>query len=296
MTAEEFEQRVVAWAQGRDDVTALILAGSRAQIGAKTDDWADWDFHLITPAPSRFRSTAWLEGIAPNWCAHAAITPRGVWKVSAVFAGGWEVDFIPLAGWQMRLVYWAMRRPKWHRFMPAKLHRGIHETRAFMLGNGWRMLKGGPKWSERLDALSVEWPVPGMTAVRFQELQAEFWPRAVWLMKKIARGENRSAVLWLAKLNLEVVYPLLQEEARLQGRVPRPEARKAEQWLNDKRLAQTDFAAVPEPQQLADSLLGLMDLFKDVSRSVAAHLNYLQYDATKVETWLRRQLAKLAAG
>lgn len=206
------------------------------------------------------------------------------------------MDFVPLAGWQMRLVYWAMRRPKWRRFMPAKLRRGIHETRAFMLGNGWRMIKGGPQWSERLGSLSVEWPVPGMTAVRFQELQAEFWPRAVWLVKKIARGENRSAVLWLAKLNLEVVYPLLQEEARLQGRVPRPEARKAEQWLDEKRLVQTVFAAGPEPQQLAGSLLGLMGLFKDVSRSVAARLNYRLSDTSELEEWLKGELAKRQVG
>lgn len=296
MTAEEFEHRVATWVQGRADVSALILAGSRSQKTATTDDWADWDFHLITPDPSRFRSTAWLDEIAPCWCAHAAVTPRGVWKVSAVFAEGWEVDFVPLAEWQMKLVYWVMRRPKWHRFMPTKLRHGIHETRAFMLGNGWRLLKGGSEWTERLSALSVEWPVPGMTAVRFQELQAEFWPRAVWLMKKIARGENRSAVLWLAKLNLEVVYPLLQEEARLQGRVSRPEARKAEQWLDDNRLAQTNFAVVPESRQLAGSLLGLMDLFKDVSRSVATRLNYRLSDTSELEEWLKGELAKRQVG
>lgn len=292
MTAEEFEQRVTAWAQGRSDVSALILAGSRAQAAGTTDDWADWDFHLVSPDPARFRSTGWLEEIAPCWCAHAAITPRAVWKVSAIFAGGWEVDFVPLAGWQMRLVYWAMRRPRWQAFMPAKLRRGIHETRAFMLGSGWRLLKGGQDWNDRLDALSVEWPVPAMTAARFQELQTEFWPRAVWLMKKIARGENRSAVLWLAKLNLEVVYPLLQEEARLQGRVSRPEARKAEQWLDEKRLAQTVFSAVPEQSQLAVSLLSLIELFNDVSHSVATQFAYRKSDTPKVEAWLRAKLTR----
>ncbi|MDI1319068.1 MAG: aminoglycoside 6-adenylyltransferase, partial [bacterium] len=210
MTAPEFEARVAAWARQQPDVTALVLGGSRARTGSAADQWADWDFQLITPHPERFRHTGWLAAIAPCWCAHAERTPRGVVKVSAVFEHGFEADFVPLAVWQMKLVYAAMQHPARVRWMPRRLVRGIQETRGFMLG--------GVDWERRFAALALAWPAIELSAGEFAQHVTAFWQKAVWIFKKIVRPELRSAMHWLHLLVVHHVYVLLAEEARLAGR------------------------------------------------------------------------------
>ncbi len=294
MTPHEFEARIVDWARRQSDVEALVLAGSRAQSVVVVDQWSDWDFHLISTSPERYHQTAWLSGIAPPWCAHAERTPRGVIKVSAVFESGLEIDFVPLAAWQMKLVYWGMRHPEWVNWMPTRLHRGILETRAFLLGSGYRVLVGGKVWERRLTALDVEWAGLTMGAEEFSKHTAAFWQKSVWVAKKIARPEPRSAMHWLNKLVTDHVYALLAEEARLAGRPARPEARKAEQWLDANRLAQTAIETGPDQRVLARALLGEIALFEEVCRSVAASRSFVVPDHAAVAAWLRSELTKLA--
>ena len=181
MTAPEFEARLAAWARQQADLAALVLGGSRARPDGGADQWSDWDFHLITTRPERYQSTGWLAGIAPCWVAHAERTPRGFVKISAVFAEGFEADFVPLAAWQMKVVYAAMRLPARAGWMPRRLVRGIQETRGFMLGSGYRLLAGGADWTERFTALEKDWPVIELTAEEFAQHTAAFWQKTVWV-------------------------------------------------------------------------------------------------------------------
>lgn len=294
MTAPEFEARLVAWARQQPDIEALVLAGSRALASGGADSWSDWDFHLITTVPGRYQHTDWLAEIAPCWCAHAELTPRGVVKVSAVFNQGLEADFVPLPVWQMKLVYAGMKHPDWARWMPAKLRRGIHETRKFMLGSGYRLLIDASDWERRFSALAMDWVDAGLSAKDFVGHTEAFWQKAVWIFKKIVRPEPRSAMHWLHLLVVHHVYALLEEEARLAGREPRPEARKAEQWLDETRLRQTAIMTGPEQPVLARALLAEMTLFREVSEVIAAKRGFALPDHAAVEAWLRSGLGKLA--
>lgn len=293
MTALEFEARIAAWARQQSGLEALVLGGSRSGSGGSVDGWSDWDFQLISTRPADYRHVRWLSDIAPCWCAHAERTPRGFIKVSAVFAGGWEADFMPLAAWQMKLVFSAMRHPEWAGWMPRRLRRGIHETRGFLLGSGYRFLTGGSEWEERFTALQVTWPDLPMTAEEFAQLTGAFWQKAVWVFKKIARPEPRSAMHWLHLLVVHQVYPLLAEEARLAGRAPRAEARKAEQWLGEGRLRQTAMETRLDQRMLAHALRDQLALFHEVSASVAAGRGFPLADHQAVEQWLRTELMKL---
>lgn len=293
MTPHEFEARIVAWARRQPDIVALVQIGSRVQTGGKFDALSDWDFHLITTRPQQYYRTDWLAEIAPPWCAHAERTPRGVIKVSAVFEGGLEADFILLTNWQMKLVYWCMRHPDWVKWMPARLHRGILETRVILLGSGNRVLIGGKAWEKRLTALDVPWISLRMSKEEYSKHTAAFWQKSVWVAKKIARPEPRSAMHWLHKLVTEHVYALLEEEAWLAGRVARPEALKAEKWLDERRLQQTAIETGLDQRGLARALLAEMDLFGEVSASVAARRGFAVPDYAAVEAWLRAELAKL---
>ena len=293
MTPNEFETRIVEWARRQPDIKALVQIGSRVQTGGKFDALSDWDFHLISTRPQRYYGTDWLAGISPPWCAHTERTPRGVIKVSAVFEGGLEADFILLANWQMKLVYWCMRHPEWVRWMPARLHRGILDTRVILLGSGHRVLIGGKGWAKRLTALDVPWTSLRMSVEEYGRHAAAFWQKAVWIAKKIARPEPRSAMHWLHKLIIEHVYAMLEEEAWLAGRVARPQALKAEQWLDERRLKQTAIVTGIEPAQLARALLAELDLFVEVSANVASHRGFALPDYSAVEAWLRAELGKL---
>lgn len=292
MKAEEFESRVIVWAKQRPDIKALVLGGSRAG-SAGVDEFSDWDFQLITTRPQAYRNTAWLEEIAPCWCAHAERTPRGVVKVSAVFNHGIEADFVPLADWQMRLVFWGMRNPQWAARMPSLLLHGIRETRAFLLGSGFRLLVDAGGWARRLEALHASWPDERLPRAVYVRHVSAFWQKATWVCKRVARPEPRSALLWMHALVREHLYALLAEEARMAGRWARAEARKAEQWLDERRLAQTEIAVNLDQRELARALLAQIDLFEDVSRSVARARGFEFADHSAVAAWLRAELSKI---
>lgn len=293
MDAPEFEARLIAWASSQPGLEALVLGGSRAGGGGNADVWSDWDLQLITTRPEDYRNSGWLSGIAPCWCAHVERTPRGFIKVSAIFADGLEADFMPLASWQMKLVYAGMRHPGWANLMPYRLRHGIQETRGFLLGSGHRLLVGSPVWEKRFEALQIEWPAVAMTAAEFAQHTTAFWQKAAWVFKKIARPEPRSAMHWLHLLVMYQVYPLLAEEARLAGFVPRAEARKAEQWLGEERLQQTAIETGPNQRVLARALLAEIALFREVSDHVAARRGFTRPDCAAIEAWLRAELGRL---
>lgn len=293
MTAEEFEARIVNWARSRADVVALVQIGSRVQAGGEIDAWSDWDYHLIVRNAGSYKKPDWVEQIAPCWNAHADTTERGVVKISAVFAGGWEADFVPLAAWQMKLVYWAMGRPHLAFAIPRILKRGISDTQ-LVVGPGYRVVLGGNEWEARLSALQVQWPKAAMTFPEFSDRVNGFWRHAVWVHKKIMRGELRAALRWMHRELVERRWLLLEEEAKLAGRAARPEARRAEIWLDAKRQAQTATGSEVARKALAQALLAEIDLFEEVSRSVATGHGFTLPDHTALSAWIRAELAPLA--
>lgn len=294
MTAPEFEARLIAWARARPDIEALVQIGSRVQAGATVDAWSDWDYQLIVRDPAPYLNRTWPAQIAPCWAAHLERTPRGVMKLSAVFAGGWEADFVLLTAWQMKLVCRAMRHPGAAAWYPAALREGVRNLR-LVAGPGHRVVLGGPAWERRYAALGVAWPEAGFTADDFLFHTAGFWRHAVWTARKIRRGELRAAQRWAHVELREHTYALLAEEARLEGRAPRPEARQAERWLGAARLGQTAALTGVSQRELAGALLAELTLFREVTASVAARRGWVVPDHVAVEAWLRTELAQAAA-
>lgn len=293
MTAPEFETHIVEWARSQPGLEALVQIGSRVQPGAKVDQWSDWDYQLIVRDPGRYFNRDWPAQIAPCWSAHFERTERAVVKLSAVFEGGWEADFVLLASWQMKLACWAMRRPGAQGWFPSGLRRGVHNLR-LVAGPGHRVILGGPAWEHRYAALAVAWPEETFSADDFQYHAAAFWRHAVWVARKILRGELRAAVRWQHVELREHAYALLEEEARLAGRAPRPEARQAEKWLDETRLRQTAATTGPDQQSMARALLAEMTLFREVSRNVAERRGFVLRDYSAIETWLRTELGKVS--
>ncbi|HWA26755.1 MAG TPA: hypothetical protein VG734_13945 [Lacunisphaera sp.] len=292
MTPQEFETRVVTWAQHQSGLEALIQIGSRVQAGADLDEWSDWDYHLITRNPEHYWTCDWLPEIAPCWNAHLERTDRGVVKLSAVYSGGFEADFVPLSAWQMKLVYWAMARPGLRSAFPSRLLRGIYNTQ-IIVRPGYRVVIGGSTWEERLTALNAAWPKNEFTNIDYQYNVTGFWRHAIWVQKKIMRGETRAALRWYQVELTKHRWALLEEEARIAGRPVRPEARKAEKWLDARRLEQTAIETSTDQQMLARGLLAEMALFEEVTRSVAASRGWSIPDTAAVAAWLRQELNRV---
>ena len=133
-----------------------------------------------------------------------------------------------------------------------------------------------------------------MSTEEFSRHVAAFWQKSVWVAKKIARPEPRSALHWLHKLVIQHVYALLEEEAWLAGRVARPEALKAEKWLDANRLEQTAIETGTDQRGLARALLAEISLFEEVCRSVAASRGFAPPDYSAVAAWLRDELTKVS--
>lgn len=292
MTAPEFDARLAAWARAQPGIAALVQMGSRVQPGATVDEWSDWDFQLIADNPADFVNLSWPAQIAPCWAVHLERTPRGVQKLSAIFAGGFEADFVLLPVWQMKLVYWAMARPGLAGLYPRALRQGIATTRLW-LRPGHRVVTGGPDWENRLKALDAAWPEAILSAEDFAFRVAGFWRYAAWVGKKIRRGELRAAQRCLHLELREHGYVLLAEEARLAGRTPRPEARQAERWLEPRRLQQTTPGAGPGAPELARALLAELEFFREVSGNVARQRGFAMPDHAALEQWLRIELAEV---
>lgn len=295
MTAEEFESRITDWARRQADIEALIQIGSRVQAGAHVDVWSDWDYHLIVRNIARFQNSVWPSEIAPCWCSHYEKIEDGVNKLGVIFENGLEADFVLLVPWKMKLVYWAIAHPRLRALYPQALLSGIHNTRR-VLKPGYKVIIGGASWEKRLKALDASWPLPKISAVDFQHTTSTFWRHAVWLLKKIARGELRAAARWYTMEMFDHVYVLLAEEARLAGRRTRTEARSAEQWLDATRLQQTEITTAPNQQIMARALVQAIDLFEEVSQSVAASRGFPLRDYSAVAAWLRAELGRVLAG
>jgi hypothetical protein len=202
------------------------------------------------------------------------------------------VDFVPLVAWQMKLVFAAMAWPTLAGLYPSRLRRGIANTRLIACP-GYKVILGGPAWEKRFEALSFPWPDPVFTDEDFAFQVSAFWRNAIWVQKKIARGEVRAALRWDQREIVESLFILLAEEARIVGRPARPEARKAEQWLDARRLEQTKVSASLDRKSLARALLLQIDLFEEVTRSVAISRGFDVRDHTAIAAWLRSELAKI---
>jgi hypothetical protein len=95
-------------------------------------------------------------------------------------------------------------------------------------------------------------------------------------------------------LIIENVYAILAEEARVEDRVSRSEARKAENWLSAERLKQTDIVTSLDQHVLGRALLSQIDLFEQASKSVAIRRGFILEDYSAVAAWLRAELTKIA--
>src|SRR3954470_12680562 len=146
--ASDWDETVKRWAHGRPDVSALVQIGSRVQPDASPDASSDYDYQLITPRREKFRTGEFVRELGPCWAVGREQSFGHAIKVTGIFPGAREVDFVVLKKWEVVVATFALRFPGTASRWPALLRRGTEDLR-IVAGQGWKMIKGGPVWENR---------------------------------------------------------------------------------------------------------------------------------------------------
>lgn len=284
MPATHESTAIAAWADSRPDLRALIQIGSRAQP-AGSDQWSDYDYQLVTTRPAAYRDPAVYRPLGEPWVVALQPVFGGALKTTLILPGAIEVDFVILSALEVRLAFAALRAPGLAALWPAPLRRGVRDLR-IVACPGWRIVKGGAAWQRRYARLGSSVPWPALTAADLHALNSEFWTAAVWIAKKISRGELRAAQREFHRALAEKIWQLLEHEARLQRAPARPEARRAETWLPPARVEQTGFATRPDPAALRHALRHAVAVFDEASAALARHHGWPAPDFAAVRAWV----------
>lgn len=278
-----------AWARARGDIRALVQIGSRVQEGAAVDPWSDYDYQLITTRPSRYRDGSFCGELGPCWARGAQVAFGNSVKVTAVYEGALEADFVVLRHLEVLVAVTALRWPGTRRWWPPALRRGVSDLR-IVAAPGWRVIKGGAPWERRYSRIA---PLRSpLGEAEFRALCGEFWTQLVWAAKKAARGEFRASQRAIHAHLIESSLRILQEGALLEGRRAYPLGRRAEQWLTQKQLEATAFPTSPDRASLMAALGRIADVFSGSSSAVAARNGWAPGDHAQIRAWL----AGLGAG
>jgi hypothetical protein len=271
------------WAGPRGDIRALVQIGSRVQERTAADAWSDYDYQLITTRPAGYRDGSFCRDLGPCWAVGRQIAFGNSVKVTAIYGGALEADFVVLRHLEVVIAMLALRWPGTQRWWPRALRRGVEDLR-IVAAPGWRIIKGGATWERRYSRITPFRAV--LTELEFDRLCGEFWAQLVWAAKKAARGEFRASQRGIHAHLVENSLRMLQEEALLSGRQAYPLGRRAELWLTGEELAATASGTRPERAALMGAIEELAGVFSRSSASVAARNKWSPGDYSEILRWL----------
>jgi hypothetical protein len=276
------------WAQAQGDIHALVQIGSRVQKGAIVDAWSDYDYQLITSKPAKYRDGSFCREIGTCWVSGTHVAFGNSLKVTAVYEGALEADFVVLKSTDVAIATMALRWPGTERFWPRILRSGVSNLR-IVVGPGWKMIKGGAAWEKRFSR--IEPFVAALTENEFNALCANFWAQAVWAAKKAQRGEFRASQRCIHEHLIEGALRVFQEEALLGGRKAYPLGRRAEQWLDPQQVEGTAQGTTPNRAVLFAAIGRISETFSKSSAAVAAKNGWTHREYPEIRSWLAAGLA-----
>jgi len=283
MLEDGWDAALSAWSHDQDDIRALVQIGSRVQKGALVDPWSDYDYQLITTRPEKYGDGSFCRELGPCWAHGAHVAFGDSVKVTAVYEGALEADFVVLRNLEVIIATMALRWPGTQRLWPRALRRGIADLR-IVVGPGWKIIKGGAPWEARYSRITPY--RASITENQFNRLCGNFWAQLVWAAKKAARGEFRASQRGIHGQLIESSLRILQEEALLNGRQAYPLGRRAELWLTGEQLEATANGTRPDRASLMTALERIADVFSRSSASVAARNGWRHREYAEVRGWL----------
>jgi len=172
-----FLQTIVEWAQGRTDVVALIMTGSRARPEGIVDAFSDYDLEIFTTDPRLYTSSdEWMREIEDVWVYLPTTSNRGCETRLVVFEGGKKADF---SIWPAGAVERSVER----------------QTLDDLYDRGFRVLVDKDGLASRLPSPSHAPPAARPPAeAEFRAAVQEFWFEASQIPKYLRRDD-----LWVVK-------------------------------------------------------------------------------------------------
>jgi hypothetical protein len=280
---EGWSAAVSAWADAQDDIKALVQIGSRVQKEGTADAWSDYDYQVITSAPSEYADGAFTKKLGNCWASGSQISFGNVRKVTAVYEGALEADFVILGHFDLLVATFALRWPSLAGAWPRPLRQGIRSLR-IVAAPGWKMIKGGPEWESRYSRITAVDTV--MTEAEFTGVCGEFWTQAVWAAKRAARGELLASQRAVHFSMMEAALRLFQVEAAMDGRHSYPLGRRAETWLGAQQTRALAQGTKPERESMIKGINETSREFEASSIRVAQGNHWRTPDFAGVREWL----------
>jgi aminoglycoside 6-adenylyltransferase len=294
---EGLMERFCLWAEGRPDIRAAIVVGSRARTDHPADEWADLDVAIVTAEPGQYVSKSdWINSLGKPLLTFVEPTSTGGEKERRVlYEKMLDVDFaiIPLEKAQQL-------------FQPIQESVGRADSQGAaqfsnVIGRGVRVLvdKDGVMSRFGAAAASLEKPSPPVPKQdEFLGVVNDFLYHAVFTAKHLRRGELWWTVMcldcYLQNLLLRMIewHALAvhdwKHDVWFRGRF-------LEEWADSgavKGLHRT-FAHYDEAD-VKRALLATIDLFRRLATETARKLNY-SYPAKadkEVTEWVRAHVSE----
>jgi len=278
-----WDASVLAWANARPDIRALVQFGSRVRNDGTADEWSDYDYHIITSNPRSYRDGAFARALGRCWASARRASFGNVVRVTALYEGALEADFVVLSHVEMRIVALALRWPSTSRLWPRPLVGGVSSFR-IVAAPGWKVLKGGVAWEKRYARVAPS--QASMTEAEFEQVCGEFWVVLASTSKKVARGEFRAAQREIHENLIENSLQIFREDALADGRKAYFVGRRAESWFTPEQLRATMDGTRPERAALWAALANIRDEFAASSNRLARRKNWSVREYPEVSAWL----------
>ncbi len=248
---------MTAWAERTPTVKGLVLIGSRERPAGDAvwgaDAQSDWDFQIITTEPEMFAKGDWTRELTgAELRVYATRTARigGVPKVNAIFSDA-EADFVIVPARRFTLAKWAVALGRHRR--EGKIRSGLQDL-AVVIRPGWRFLKGGREWEAFYRRVVAEVDDARMSDEAAAGLAEIFLCEALWVRRKIERGELTAAQRMLHRELAETNFRLLHELKLRRGERSFPEARRIERIASPSELEAVTVNAALEAEALRSAL------------------------------------------
>lgn len=257
---ENIINNFVLWGNKSDGLYAAMIIGSWTRNDHPADEFSDLDIVMIVDNPDPFlQSNQWLEQIG---CFHISFienTIGGAKERRILFDDALDVDFVILS--------------------KSQLENAVKSGEVDILKSGYRILIDKIDLEHTLSPLSVENSLYTLLSEHeFSNVVNDFWYHAVWTAKKLMRGE-----LWTAKSCVDnyMMWKLLTiiecHAHAFNGLKYNTwhNGRFIEEWAEDWIIQKlSDCYAHYERNDIKNSLLATMDLFRSIAVVIAEKLDY----------------------
>ncbi len=274
---DEIIERFVRRAAADGEVLAALMIGSQARADHPADECSDLDLMLFVKESERFlRKDEWLQAIGPYHISFIERALGGYSERRVLFEGALDVDFVICPQEAVQNLPW--------------------REMSGILARGYRVLVDKAGLGEKLKRVPEEESVALMGAEEFQNLVGDFWYHAVWIAKKLVRGELFTAV---ACLNGYMQWRLL---AMIEGLARAIHGTDYDTWHSGRFMEEWAEPWIVErmvgcwsgygEKDAKRALMNIMGLFREVSSDLANRRHFVfRFEAECYATeWVKRLL------